>query len=158
MKSLLAQVRSMERHWPQFRTSPGFGPQSVIWFGDLKGLERRFHVSIEYGLPMTKRRDLYRLMPVVRVLRPLLVPNWSAEEESPLPHVYFERPDIRLSPLCLFDPKADEWDSSMLISRTTVGWTVRWLAAYEFWETSGRWIGGGRHCDVGTEKGEEDAA
>ncbi|WP_161805388.1 hypothetical protein [Aliiroseovarius crassostreae] len=46
----------------------------------------------------------------------------------------------------------------MLISRTTVGWTVRWLAAYEFWEMTGRWIGGGRHEEIGTEKGDSHAA
>lgn len=158
MKSLLAQVNAMQRDWPHFQASRGLGPQSVIWFGDLKGLERQFHVSIEYGLPMTGRHDQYRRMPVVRVLRPSLVPNWDAEEDSPLPHVYFELPDIGLSPLCLFDPKAKEWDQTMLISRTTVGWTVRWLAAYEFWEMTGRWIGGGRHDDDEIEKGEDHAA
>ncbi|WP_421980925.1 hypothetical protein [Roseibium sp.] len=158
MKSLLAQFNAMHRDWPQFQASLGLGPQSVIWFGDLKGLERQFHVSIEYGLPVSGRNDTYRLMPVVRVLRPSLILNYNAEEEAPLPHVYFESPDPRLSPLCLFDPKADEWDSSMLISRTTVGWTVRWLAAYEFWEMTGRWIGGGRHDEYGAAKGEDHAA
>ena len=137
----------MQRDWPQFQASLSLGSQSVIWLGDLKGLARQFLVSIEYGLPMTGRYDQYRLMPVVRVLWPSLSPNWDAKEESPLPHVYFEWPDITLSPLCLFDPKAKEWDSTMLISHTTVGWTVRWLAAYEFWEMTGRWIGGGRHDD-----------
>ncbi|WP_412553200.1 hypothetical protein [Shimia sp. MIT1388] len=158
MKSLLAQVNAMHRDWPHFQASLGIGPQSVIWFGNLKGLERQFHVSIEYGLPMKGRHDQHRLMPVVRVLRPSLIPNWDAEDESPLPHVYFERPDIRLSPLCLFDPKEDEWAPSMLISRTTVGWAIRWLAAYEFWEMTGRWIGGGRHDDERTDRGEDYAA
>jgi hypothetical protein len=116
-----------------------------MWFGDLRGLERTFHISIEYALPITGQSHMYRLMPLVRVLRPSLIPNWDAQEEAPLPHVYFEMPDIRLSPLCLFDPMAHEWDGSQLISRTTIGWTVRWLAAYEFWEATGRWIGGGRH-------------
>lgn len=153
MKSLLAQLNGMQRDWPQFQPTKGLAPQSVVWFGDIKGLERQFHVSIEYGLPLHGRTELYRRMPVVRVLRPSLVPNWEAYEESPLPHVYFELPDIRFSPLCLFDPKAREWDPSMLISRTTVGWTVRWLAAYEFWEMTGRWIGGGRHEEIGAEKG-----
>lgn len=158
VKSLEAQVRAMTRDWPHFQPLRGMGPRSVIWFGDLRGLGRTFHISIEYGLPDKGRQDLYRVMPVVRVLRPSLAPNWEAEEEAPLPHVYFEPPDIRLSPLCLFDPKAGEWDASMLISRTTVGWTIRWLAAYEFWEMTGRWIGGGRHEDAGVEKEPENAA
>jgi hypothetical protein len=158
VKSLGAQVQAMTRDWPQLQPSRGLGKRSVIWFGDLKGLSRAFHISIEYGLPIKGRQDLYRVMQVVLVLRPSLVPNWEAEEEAPLPHVYFEPPDIRLSPLCLFDPKVGEWDASMLISRTTVGWTVRWLAAYEFWEMTGRWIGGGRHEDAGVEKEPENAA
>lgn len=54
--------------------------------------------------------------------------------------------------------KAHEWASSMFISRTTVGWTVRWLTGYEFWEMTGRWIGGGRHEEIGTEKGDSHAA
>ena len=148
----------MAQHWPQFRPALGLAPQSVIWFGDIKGLERTFHVCIEYGVPLPGRQDLYRVMPLVRVLRPCLIPNWDARDEAPLPHVYFQPPDIRLSPLCLFDPKAREWDSSMFISRTTVGWAVRWLAAYEIWEATGLWIGGGRHADEGTEKGVDHAA
>lgn len=147
----------MARDWPQFEQHPGPGPESVIWFGELKGLDRSFDISIEYGLPLAERDDFYRLMPLVRVLRPSLIRNWEAEEEAPLPHVYFEKPDIRLSPLCLFDPKAREWDGSMLISRTTVGWTVRWLAAYEIWEATGRWIGGGRHHNDSTGKDITDA-
>lgn len=149
--SLQQQLYAMAKDWPQFRPCSGHGPMSVIWFGDLKGLERSFHVSIEYGLPMCGRNDVYRLAPSVRVVRPELVPNCNAEDEAPLPHVYFDVPDIRFSRLCLFDPMAREWDPSMLISRTTVGWTVRWLAAYEFWEATGRWIGGGRHDDRATE-------
>lgn len=157
MKSLQAQIHAMARDWPQFQVTSGLGPRTVVWFGNLKGLDRQFHVSVEHGQPQPRRKDMCRLMPVVRVLRPSLVPNWEAEEEAPLPHVYFEPPDFRLSPLCLFDPKAGEWNHSMLISRTTIGWTVRWLAAYEFWEMTGRWIGGGRHDD-GNEKGEAHAS
>jgi hypothetical protein len=158
MRSLAEQIHAMAIEWPQFRPVTGLGPRSVVWFGDLRGLDRTFHLSIEYGLPMTGLGDMYRIMPLVRVLRPSLVPNWDAAEEAPLPHVYFDRPDIRLSPLCLYDPKAAEWDRSMLISRTTVGWAVRWLAAYEFWEATGRWIGGGRHEASGIAKGRDNAA
>lgn len=158
MKSISQQVQAMRANWPQFTCSRGIAPASVVWFGDLKGLERPFHVSIEYGLPFQGHRDLFRIMPVVRVLRPMLILNWDAEDEAPLPHVYFERPDIRLSPLCLFDPKASEWDPSLLISRTTVGWASRWLAAYEVWEATGRWIGGGRHEPIPEQKGAGNAA
>jgi hypothetical protein len=74
-----------------------------------------------------------------------LVLNFDADDEAPLPHVYFEAPDYRLSPLCLFDPMANEWNPSMSIAKTTVPWAVRWLACYELWEATGWWHGGGRH-------------
>lgn len=158
MRSVRAQAKAMARDWPHLKQCDGLGSKSVVWFGELRGLERPFYVSIQYGLPMPGGNDKYRRMPLVRVLKPLLVLNWNSAEESPLPHVYFEQPDIRLSPLCLFDPMAREWDSSMLISRTTIVWTMRWLAAYELWEATGRWIGGGRHDEYITLERNDDAA
>ena len=144
-KSLMAQAQAMFRRWPQFVPTLGTGPHSVVWFGDLKGLERTFRLSVQYGLPRPDTTDRYRVMPLVRVLRPSVVMNWEAEEEAPLPHVYFEGPDYRLSPLCLFDPEAGEWTANMLIANTTIPWASRWLACYELWEATGRWVGGGRH-------------
>lgn len=57
MKSLLTQVHAMQRDWPQLEPTLGLGPQSVIWFGNLKGLERQFSISIEYGLPVAGRHN-----------------------------------------------------------------------------------------------------
>ncbi len=145
IKSLLAQVNDMARLWPQFEPTRGMGPSSVVWFGNLKGLERSFLITIEYGPPVKGQTQRYRYLPVVRVLRPSLVLNFDAVEEAPLPHVYFEGPDYRLSPLCLFDPMAGEWDPSMSIAKTTILWAARWLACYELWEATGNWHGGGRH-------------
>lgn len=147
MKSIAFQVSAMARRWPSFESVSTLGPLSVVWFGELKGIESPFRVSIEYGLPVDGSDELHRIMPVVRVLHPTLILNFNAEEEAPLPHVYFQGPDYRYSPLCLFDPKAGEWDRTMLIASTTVPWTVRWLASYEIWEATGRWVGGGRHED-----------
>jgi hypothetical protein len=52
---------------------------------------------------------------------------------------------ITLSPLCLFDPEAEEWSHDDLIAFTTIPWAADWLACYEGWLASGRWYGGGRH-------------
>lgn len=155
LKSLLSQVQDMAHVWPQFELALGLGPNSVVWFGPLKGLERPFTLSIEYGLPISGLAQRHRLFPVVRVLRPSLVLNFNADDEAPLPHVYFEGPDYRLSPLCLFDPMANEWNPSMSIAKTTVPWAARWLACYELWEATGRWHGGGRHM---TQEDPKDAA
>ena len=158
MKSLTAQIHSMTRLWPQFTLVSLRENESAIWLGELKGLDRPFSISIEYDLPVPDQYEPFRDMPLVRVLEPSLVVNWDAQDEAPLPHVYFEKPDIRLSPLCLFDPAAGEWDPSMFISRTTVWWAARWLAAYEFWEMTGRWIGGGRHPENPSKKVIEHAS
>lgn len=146
-KSLAAQIDAMKRRWPGFEPTLGLEPQTVVWFGNLHGYERTFRVSVEFGNQMAGRAAMCRLMPVVRVLSPSLIMNFDATEEAPLPHVYFEGPNYTLSPLCLFDPKAGEWNRSMLIANTTIPWAVRWLAAYEIWEATGRWVGGGRHDD-----------
>ena len=142
--ALQVQVNAMARQWPQFQVSRP-GDQLVIWSGDLQGLERSFHITIEYGIPKQDDQVMYRLMPVVRVQHPSLVLNPEAAEEAPLPHVYPDKENYCLSPLCLFDPAAGEWNHSMKIADTTVPWTVRWLACYEIWEATGRWVGGGRH-------------
>jgi hypothetical protein len=155
LRSLLSQVQDMAHVWPQFEVALGPGPNSVVWFGPLKGLERPFTLSIEYGLPVSGLVQRHRFFPVVRVLRPSLVLNFDAGDEAPLPHVYFEGPDYRLSPLCLFDPMANEWNPSMSIAKTTVPWAARWLACYELWEATGRWHGGGRHVN---QEGPKDAA
>ena len=42
-------------------------------------------------------------------------------------------------PLCVFDPKAKEWNGSMLISETFIPWILTWLNAYEFWQITGKW-------------------
>ena len=148
VKSLAAQVDAMVRRWPHFQYSLGLGPHSVVWFGDLKGLERSFYISVEYGTPILGDPKMCRSMPIVRVLRPSLILNFDAAEEAPLPHVYFRGPDYGLSPLCLFDPKAGEWAPTMLIADTTIPWAARWLACYEVWEATGKWVGGGRHDQV----------
>lgn len=118
----------MRREWPQFGITAGTSPMSVMWFGPLVGMELSFTLSVQYGLPLGGRSDLFRLIPLVRVLSPSLVLNFDAEQEAPLPHVYFEGPDYRLSPLCLFDPAAGQWNASMSIARTTIPWAARWLS------------------------------
>jgi hypothetical protein len=91
----------------------------------------------------------------VRILSPKLVPRFDAPEEAPLPHVFFDKEDLSLSPLCLFDPMTNEWTHDDLIARTTVPWAADWLACYEGWAATGRWYGGGRH---GARKIEEAGA
>lgn len=136
----------MRRRWPQFSVSEETAGKAV-WFGPLVGVERPYNLIVEYGLPVTARsNEMFRRFPVVRVLSPRLQLRFDAAEEAPLPHVFFEEPDLTLSPLCLFDPAADEWTHRDLIALTTIPWAADWLACYEGWLATGKWFGGGRHA------------
>jgi hypothetical protein len=152
VKTIQQQVRAMQRHWPAF----GLGEATldkVVWFGPLAGLERMYRLMIEYGLPTrAAAHQMFRRLPLVRVLSPPLQLRFDAPEEAPLPHVYFSESDLTLSPLCLFDVEADEWSHDDLIAATTVPWAADWLACYEGWLATGRWHGGGRHARKPEEK------
>ncbi|MCW2282574.1 hypothetical protein M2323_000335 [Rhodoblastus acidophilus] len=93
---------------------------------------------------MIERIDPMEQQPQVRVIRPLLKKMTSSE--GALPHVYWDDPDFPM--LCLFDPDAGQWSPCELISKTTVLWTLDWLACYEGWRATGEWTGGGRHVDA----------
>lgn len=145
MKTVAHQIQAMRRRWSGFEAA-GVTSNQVTWFGSLVGIEKPYRVMIRYGLPSgDSGQPMWRRFPEVRVLSPRLIPRTDASEEAPLPHVYFELPDITLSPLCLFDPSNDEWSHDDLIADTTVPWTADWLACYEGWLATGRWFGGGRH-------------
>lgn len=155
MKTVRQQIGAMRRHWPSFEVTDA-GNDHATWFGALAGIELRYRVMIQFGLPDQTGFDqsLWRRFPVVRVLSPRLRPNRDAKDEAPLPHVYFQSSDISLSPLCLFDPREREWSHDDLIAKTTVPWAADWLACYEGWRATGRWTGGGRHAQA-TSKREE---
>lgn len=64
-----------------------------------------------------------------------------------IPHVYSEQP-VRL---CLYLPRAYEWQSSILLNRTIIPWAILWLWYYEDWLATGEWRGGGVHVSPGVE-------
>lgn len=144
MKTVNEQVRAMRRRWGHFDLAEQT-TDSAMWFGSLVGIERSYRVAVEFGLPAPGQYERWRTSPLVRVLSPSLQPQFHAIEEAPLPHVYFDEKDITLSPLCLFDPAANEWSHNDLLAETTVPWAADWLACYEGWLATGRWYGGGRH-------------
>lgn len=146
MRSIVDQVRAMAKRWPKFDVAEQTSDRAV-WFGPLMGIEQTYRVMVEYGLPIDPDGDeMCRRFPVVRVMSPMLEPRFDAAEEAPLPHVYFDKRDLTLSPLCLFDPAQGEWTRNDLVAFTTVPWAADWLACYEGWLATGRWYGGGRHA------------
>jgi hypothetical protein len=145
MKTMAQQIHTMRRRWPTFDVIQ-MGRGHIAWFGELVGIQKRYRVMIEYGMPIDPMNDpLYRRFPQVRILSPRLRPNFDAAEEAPLPHVYFDVDDLPNSSLCLFDPAAGEWSHNDFISQTTVPWACDWLASYEGWLATGKWFAGGRH-------------
>lgn len=143
MRTVRQQIAAMRRHWPRFELASETAT-SAMWFGSLVGIERPYRILLEFSLPKPKQ-TVATAFPIVRVLSPQLVIQPNALEEAPLPHVYFDHPDITMSALCLFDPENDEWSFGDLLAKTTVPWSAEWLACYEGWLVTGRWSGGGRH-------------
>lgn len=125
------QIASMKRVWPGLKLR-GRRPGSIRWIGNVRPQFQTYRIEIIH-------HDLST--PDVRILSPHLT-RLPDNEEGQLPHVY---PPASDPTLCLFDPKTDEWDHSMLISSTIVPWTLDWLACYELWLMTGQWTGGGRH-------------
>jgi len=58
-----------------------------------------------------------------------------------LPHVYNQ--DTQR--LCLYHPDYEEWEPTILLSRTVVPWAVLWFYYFEIWLVTGEWPGNGKH-------------
>lgn len=132
--SIDEQVAAMKATWPHFVSRKiDRRLQSARWFGAVKPQYANYVLEIRYQLGS---------FPEVRVLSPALV-RLPGNEEGQLPHVYPPADDPRL---CLFDPRANEWDPSMAIAKTVAPWALDWLACYELWLMTHKWTGGGRHA------------
>lgn len=49
--------------------------------------------------------------------------------------------------LCLYYPKAKEWNNTKTIASTIIPWAIEWLYHYETWLITGEWTGGGIHME-----------
>jgi hypothetical protein len=128
------QVADMKATWSTFAVrNLDRSTQSARWISDVRAQYCNYRIEVRYQLGMA---------PQVRVLTPKLV-RLPGNAEGQLPHVY---PPAEDPTLCLFDPRDNEWNASMFIARTTVPWSLDWLACYELWLMTGRWTGGGRHA------------
>jgi hypothetical protein len=65
-----------------------------------------------------------------------------------IPHLFEQRPPR----LCLYLPRAGEWQSWMRLDQTIVPWTALWLFYFEEWLGSNDWKGGGIHPEVDDER------
>ena len=129
--SLKDQVGRMEACHPQFSVKHWRG-KDVEWEGSLTPSTS----SETYRVRITYQLGTY---PQVFVLSP---PLCNGTDKASPPHMYGDKS------LCLFFPKAGEWDSSMPIAETIIPWASSWLYFYEVWLSTGVWSGGGRHPEA----------
>ena len=69
------------------------------------------------------------------------------------PHNYDIDIENKMVRICLY--RYSEFTSSKLLANTIVPWTIEWLYFYELWLTTGEWLGGGEHPNLGKEKIED---
>ena len=137
------QVELMRRNWPLFKILHRTRWE-VLWEGCLRPLCQPYTVQV--WLPRTQGHSGAGNSPIPRVtvVNPLLHQR-SDDPSEPIPHHYPNLDHPELPFLCLYDPAANEWHSSLSVARTIVPWTIDWLACYEGWLATGEWTGGGRH-------------
>lgn len=144
MKSIDEQIDAMAAFWPGFRVVDR-ASRTARWEGELAADKRRFTVSISYRVPaVIEVWTILGVQPRVQVLSPELELH-EDYEEGPLPHVYWNRDDLKRSFLCLFRPDIPQWTPEDLLANTTVHWASEWLYFYEGWLVTKKWFGGGWH-------------
>ena len=113
---------------------------SLEWEVDLQptSLSKTYRIRLQYQVGNT---------PKIYVVIPEHLEKHSCEKK--LPHVYSDEKQQ----LCLFFPKAHEWNEHMMIAKTIIPWASEWFQFYELWLATGEWFGEGFHPKV-----KEDAA
>lgn len=101
----------------------------------------RSELTFEIELTPTPTSDTYRIRVTYKLgKRPRVVvlsPELGPIDGFQLPHTYDgER-------LCLF--WGGEWDRNKFLADALIPWASEWLANYETWAFTGRWLGGGTH-------------
>ncbi|MGI9527196.1 MAG: hypothetical protein ACR2MS_08820 [Weeksellaceae bacterium] len=107
----------------------------ITWKGKLKSSP----IGDLYDIKLTYK---YKSSPNVYVTKPKPLPLFKNAKK--LPHVY----DHKEQQLCLYYPKYREWDSTQIIAKTILPWTIEWLYHYENWFLTGKWNGGGMHVNI----------
>ena len=124
----------MALRWPDLSRDISADRRTIMWTGPLRGVQRTYQVSVQLSF----RGSV--VMPRVFILEPQLRPRVGTGFED-IPHLLFNDLAPEDSALCLYDPAAGQWDSTMLIADTTVPWASEWLHHYECWHLDGVWRG-----------------
>lgn len=133
-------MREVRVRYPQMRVVVG-GRHLIIWEGELAGFSRTYTVRIVWPrfAPDPSLRLKYDT-PRVFVLGDVLEPR---SPEEPVPHRYSG--GVVGQWICCWDPKTDDWRWNQAIAHTIIPYAEQWLASYEMWRLTGRWLAPGRH-------------
>lgn len=118
--------------------------KKLVWGGKV----RPTPISQEYPVLMTWEQGRSPRVWVVG-------DNLQKMDDPEFPHKFHINEEKRMVRLCLY--RYQEFNSSKLLSRTIIPWTVEWLYFYEIWLATGEWCGGGEHPAEGERK-DDDAA
>lgn len=128
--SAAAQAGLMKSVFPDGNSS--LSQDRLVWKGDITPTPISQTYSIKIVYTVSSGVEVY-------VVKPKPLP--LADGEKKLPHVYSHEEQR----LCLYLPRAKEWDGSKHIAKTILPWTSEWLMYYELWLATGEWLGGGEH-------------
>lgn len=131
-RSAHAQLKAMQKLWPDFK-GQRLESGVLLWQGPLKPKAKVYDIAV-----LWKPGDMER--PYVFLLDPALQPRDGATFED-VPHLIFNEETPERSGFCLFDPDGNEWTDGNLIAETTIYWASEWLAYYELWHLTGKWLG-----------------
>ncbi len=131
--NIAQQLASLKREYPS-GASKIIGINEIAWQGELKSspIGDDYLVKVIYKVNVSPK--VYILAP-----KPLALPKGVKKLE----HVY----DQKKQRLCLYYPKAKEWNESKTLASTIFPWTIEWLYHYEIWVITGKWEGGGIHLN-----------
>ena len=119
------QYAALKKNYPLFDIK--LNRDNVSVSGQIKPTARSITYTFKVKYQLKKR-------PKVKIVVPVLEKNFNGDD---IPHVYPGKE------LCLYYPKFEEFNSSMLIADCIIPWTSLWLYHYENWQITGNWDGGG---------------
>lgn len=144
--NLREQIWDMQQKIPDFNLVVHL-PWMVCWEGTLCPLSgQKYKIRLRCQRPY--RTENFRVWtphtPMVEILDPKLELTNTHEGHDPLLHLYRDDHDDGRLYLCLDNPQEPGWVPGTSVADTIIPWTNQWLMFYEFWQATGKWVGGGR--------------
>lgn len=143
---LREQIWDMQRKCPDFNLVVHL-PWMVCWEGTLCPLSgQQYKVRVRCQRPYSTEH--FKVWtphtPMVEILDPKVERTNTHEGHDPLLHLYRDDHDDGRLYLCLDNPQEPGWVPGTGVADTIIPWTNQWLMFYEFWQATGKWVGGGR--------------